>query len=167
MQPQRCVIFPSAGFAHGRIPPVYEGVIHVELAPEPVPYRIVAVVDDAMTDEQMHAMAVSGCRVACLATDVIRGSLSPSFLRRAVDPPCVGKLERMAYLMDSTMRADDVYRTRMRYLPVVPFSLDGMLVGPTALELAVHLSVGGESYWSNLRFEVRGSRWLCTVVDIG
>lgn len=167
MQPQQYVIFPSAGFSYGRTPPVYEGVIHVELSPEPVPYRVVAVVDDAMDDEQMHAMAVSGCRVACLAADVMRGSLSPSMLRRAVEPSCVGKLETMAYMMDGRMRTDDAYRARMRYLPVVPLSLSGMLVSATALELAVHLSVGGESYWSNLRFEVRGSRWMCTVADIG
>ncbi|KFI97389.1 Rv3235 family protein [Bifidobacterium stellenboschense] len=167
MQPVQYVIFPSAGFVHGRTPPVYEGVIHVELSAEPVPYRIVAVIDDAMTDGQMHAMAVSGCRVACLAADVMRGSLSPAILRRAVEPSCVGKLETMAYMMDGRMRVDDAYRARMRYLPVVPFSVDGMLVSAVALELAVHLSVGGESYWSNLRFEVRGSRWMCTVADIG
>lgn len=167
MQPQRHVIFPSAGFIHGDTPPVYEGRIHVELSAEPVPYRIVAVVDDAMTDGQMHGMAVSGCRVACLAADVIRGSLSASMLRRAVEPSCIERLETMAFLMDSSMRADDALRARMRYLPVVPFSVSGMLVNADALELAVHLSVGGESYWSNLRFEIKGSRWMCTVADIG
>lgn len=155
------------GYEDGMGLPVREGEIYVESSPEPVPYRIVCVAAGMVEDAGIHAMAVSSCRMACLAADVMRGSLSPAALRRAMEPACLRRLETMAYLMDASMAADEGLRVRMRYLPVAPLSVSGMLVGPEAAEMAVHLMVAGQSYWSNLRFERRGSRWICSVADMG
>ncbi|NEG54628.1 hypothetical protein GFD21_02285 [Bifidobacterium sp. SMA15] len=167
MEPQWRVVIPSSGFVHGRTPPVYEGTIEVGLSDGPVPYRVVAVADDGATGEEIRTMAVSTCRVVCLAVDVIRGNLPSSALSGAVSAPCLSRLETLAYLLSASMTVSDDMRAAMRFMPVVPHLLSGMLVNASTLEMAAHLSVGRLSYWANVRLELRGSRWMCTVVDVG
>ncbi|MBT1171912.1 hypothetical protein JS528_00760 [Bifidobacterium sp. MA2] len=147
--------------------PVYEGVVHVELGAEPVPYRIIATADDVMEEREFHALAVSTCRVACLAADVIRGKLASSALKRAVTAPCLKRLETLAYLIDNQMRRNIELRARMRYLPVIPHDVSGMLVSETSMEMVVKLSIGGTVYWSTIRLKRIGCRWMCVVVDMG
>lgn len=147
--------------------PVYEGVIHVGFGGGPVPYRIVSATDDVMEARECHALAVSTCRIACLTADVVRGKLSSNALKRAVTAPCIKRIETLAYLVDSRMRRDIELRARMRYLPVVPHDVSGMLVSETRLETAVKLSVGGTVFWASIALKRIGCRWMFVVIDMG
>lgn len=147
--------------------PVYEGVIHVGLGAQPVPYRIIAVCEGMLEGHEFHALAVSTCRIACLTADVIRGKLPSSSLRRAVAAPCIKRIETLVYLIGVQMKRDIELNARMRYLPVVPHDVSGTLVSETSLEMAVRLTIGGTVYWSTIRLERFGCRWVCVVADMG
>lgn len=150
-----------------RAPRSRDGFIHVELSERPVPYHIITTFRDAPDEGECHALALSSCRVACLTLDVARGQIAASTLRKAMTSPCLKRLETFTHLLGMQMDRNNELKMMLKYLPSIPHSITGMLVGPTAFEGAVHLSVGRVSFWTNLRFVYMGSRWMCAVADVG
>lgn len=147
--------------------PAHEGSVAMELGASPVPYHIDATAEGLLAEDEYHALAVSSCRLACLAADVARGRVVPAALRRAVAAPCLRKLERLAFLLKARTVTDEAADRAFRRMPVVPGGVRGMVVSERAFESCVVLSIGAERYWVNLRLEVVGSRWVCVLADIG
>lgn len=146
------------------IPP-FEGFLFIELSKKPVPYRIARCFAGQIDARQCHALALSSCHISCMATDMVRGRLPRAKLQRSVTSPCLRKLDTMAMLR----RGDNLpgQGHPMGTLPVIPQSLHGMLVSPTRIEVAVHLTIGLEHHWVNLILQETGSRWMCVMVDVG
>ncbi|MBT1181290.1 hypothetical protein JS531_04750 [Bifidobacterium sp. CP2] len=150
-----------------RQPNSRDGFIQVELSAEPVPYHIITTFDECPDEGECHALALSSCRVACLSLDVVRGQIASSTLRKALTAPCLRRLETFSYLMRTRMERDEELRMMLKYLPSIPHSVTGMLVGPTTFEVAVHLTVGRTTFWTNLKLVYIGCRWMCSVADLG
>lgn len=144
-----------------------DGFIQVELSKNPVPYHIVRYFEDDITSEESRSLAMSSCWLACRCTDVIRGRLAPSMLQRSLTANCLGKLETLSHLLENHLQSHQELRERLCFLPVIPHKILGMFVSPATLELTAHLTIGRDHYWANLVFRRVGSRWMCTLADVG
>lgn len=150
--------------------PSDDGFISVEMAQRPVPYHIARCFPKGAGDERIpqgQALALSTCRMACMTADFVRGRLPGSMLQRAFAAACLKRLQTMAYLIDNHMATHPELRARLCLLPVIPHWIDGMLISPSAFEVTVHMTIGPEHYWVNLKLRLIGCRWMCTVADIG
>ena len=161
------IVHPIASAEACHPVPAHDGAIAMELGASPVPYHINATAEGLLDEREYHALAVSSCRLACLAADVARGRVVPAALRRAVAAPCLRKLERLAFLLKARPMGDEAADAAFRRMPVVPDAVHGMVVSERAFESCVGLAIGAERYLVNLRLEVVGSRWVCVVADIG
>ncbi|PJM80190.1 MULTISPECIES: hypothetical protein [Bifidobacterium] len=112
-------------------------------------------------------MAMASCRLACTATDVIRGKLGLSHLNRAMTKPCLDRLQTMQYLLDAHMLTHPELKAKLCYLPVVPTFIDGTNISKDTLEMAVFVMIGKEDIRVNLKLRFIGSRWMCVYADLG
>lgn len=166
MDDEHAQIFTPINMEDGQ-PASYDGFIRIELSQEPVPYHVVKISPEHLDKAHCHAMAVAACRMGILTVDVIRGKLSANGLRRAASAKVIERLQRLAFIIETRMSRDDEYKARLKYPPVMPHWLSGTFISQTCLEMCMQLSIGREIYWSNLRFEQIGCRWVCTFADIG
>lgn len=149
-------------------PPSLDGFLSLESSDSPVPYHITSCCgQDSMDAAQVHALAMSAARIACMSADIMRGQLPAAMLKRAATESCLKKLETMARLLENHMRAHPEAKVRLKYFPVVPHMLSGMFVSLTKLEISAHLTIGKDNYWSNMILKQVGCRWMCTMSDIG
>ncbi len=144
-----------------------DGYIDVELSNAPVHYHIARCFDGELSTADCQSLAMLSCRIACMAADVIRGRRAASVLQRAMTEPCMRRLRMMAQLIKEHIHTHDDLRAQLCYLPAIPQLLDGMLVNSSTLEMTVHLTIGRVNYWVCLVLKRIGSRWVCTVADIG
>lgn len=147
--------------------PSYDGFIVVELAKDPVPYHVACCFESDWSPEDCHALMMSTCRMACNTTDIVRGRMQFGRIKQLMTASCIKKLETMTYLMDAEMRERPDLKIRLHYLPVIPHMIHGMLVNANTLEMTVYLSIGPDDYWANLVLKRMGSRWMCTLADVG
>lgn len=147
--------------------PCDDGFIHVELSKQPVPYHIVKCCANEISPEESQTLAMSSCWLACMCADVIRGRLSSTMLQRKLTANCLKKLDTLSHLMKNHLQTHRELRERLCYLPAVPHKVLGMFVSPTTLETTAHLTIGKNHYWANLVLKRMGSRWMCTVADLG
>ena len=148
------------------IPPE-EGELDIELSRKPVPYHIARCFLGHIDSVQCRALALSSCRISCMATDVVRGRISADRLQRSVTTQCLRKLDTMAVLLDDERRRRPDGRHPMGVLPVIPQSVNGMLVSTTRIETAIHLTIGSVDHWTNVVLQQIGCRWMCVYADIG
>lgn len=155
-------------FSMARRPlPCFDGFIVVELAKEPVPYHVACCFESDWNPDDCHALMMSTCRMACNTTNIVRGRMPFGRIKQVMTPSCIKKLETMTYLMDTEMRDSPDLKVRLHYLPVIPRMIHGMLVSASTLEMTVYLSIGPDDYWANLVLKRMGSRWMCTLADVG
>lgn len=148
-------------------PSVYKGYVTVSYAAAPVAYRIVDVAHTGIEGRQCHTLAVSSFRMSILMADIVRGKMSTEILRKAASATVIERLQRLAYIVGEQMRRDQAYRAKLRIPPVMLHWQSGTLINEGCLETCVQFSLGREIYWTNLRFERVGCRWVCTFADIG
>ncbi|KAB5608687.1 hypothetical protein EHS19_00100 [Bifidobacterium jacchi] len=151
----------------GRPLPSDDGFINVELSHKPVPYHIARCFSGEVDSEQSQSLAMSSCRISCMATDVVRGRLPSSMLHRTLSGACVRKLETMAMLLEKHMESYPDVRERFATLPAMPQTINGVFVSPNHVEMAVHLTIGAENHWTNLVLRRVGNRWVCVLADVG
>lgn len=144
-----------------------DGLLEVELSDRPVRYHIARCFRGEPGPEECRALARSACRVACAAVDIMRGRTPPPALRRAMTETCLRRLEAMAKLVDSHAIAYGTRRETRYYLPAMPDNLEGTLVSPTSLDTSVFMTVGDRRYQANVVLRRIGSRWMCTLADVG
>lgn len=147
--------------------PAYDGSIRVELSNNPIPYHIARCFPGKMDEDECSRFAMHSCRIACMSLDVVRGRTPPQVLQRAVTPPCLKRLETMSYLLENHMRTHQDLKKRLCYLPAIPSLVYGTLVSPETTEIVVSLNIGEICYWVNLVLKQVGSRWVCTLADLG
>lgn len=145
----------------------HSGVVRAELISRPVPYRIACCSTDGFRPQDSHAIALQACRVACMSVDFIRGRRVTAGLEKTVTALCMRRLETMSHLIDTHLRGHDEFQGQPHYLPVTPQWVDGLVVGANTFETVVHLTVGQLRYWAALVFKHQGSRWVCTMADLG
>ncbi|RSX54463.1 hypothetical protein [Bifidobacterium samirii] len=148
------------------IPPE-EGELEIELSRKPVPYHIARCFEGQVDSVQCRALALSSCRISCMATDVVRGRISADRLQRSVTTQCLRKLDTMAVLLDDERRRRPEQGHPMGVLPVIPQSVNGMLISATHIETAIHLTIGSNDHWANIALQQIGCRWMCVYADIG
>ena len=147
--------------------PSNDGFIVIELSERPVKYHISQTFLSGLTDAECHKLALSSCRMACYTADVLRGKISFEQLRRAMTVPCMDRLQTLTFLLETHMMTHPEIKAKFCYLPAVPHWITGMLVSDKVLEMAVQLTIGKEAYLVNLKLEYIGSRWMCTLADLG
>lgn len=150
-----------------RVVPAYDGTIRLELSNKPVHYHISGCIVGDMADSDCQNLALSSCRIACMAADIIRGRHISHRLHRAVSGQCIRKLETLSYLLDNHLHARRELKTQLLRLPAVPQWMEGMWISETKIEIVVLLSIGTLQYLVNLVLSQTGSRWLCTMADMG
>ncbi|OZG69097.1 hypothetical protein [Bifidobacterium eulemuris] len=147
--------------------PASDGFIVTELSERPVKYHIARTFHGGPNDAECHSLAMSSCRIACYATDAVRGKINVEHLHRALTSQCIDRLQTMAYLVDTHMLTHPELKARFCYLPAVPHWITGMLISDDTLETAVQLTIGRDSYLANMKLKIIGSRWMCTYADLG
>lgn len=147
-------------------PPSEDGLIVVEFAPRPVPYRFTTTGRSILSGEGCRTMAVTSCRIVCLAADVVRGRRPASALARTLTSACLRRLDVMASLIAAHRMQRDA-DSMPGLVPVVPCWLSGVFTGSEAVEVAAQMSIGGEPFLADLRLELAGSIWRCTYLDLG
>ncbi|KFI49809.1 hypothetical protein [Bifidobacterium biavatii] len=147
--------------------PAEEGLLRLESSNRPVPYRIARCFVGEVDSVQCRALAMSSCRISCMATDAVRDRLPLERLQRSVTGQALRKLDNMAIILRRDAMEHPLRGHRMGTLPVVPQSLNGMLVRPDKLEMHSHLTIGTEHHWVNVILRRIGSRWMCVMVDVG
>ncbi|MCI1864494.1 MAG: hypothetical protein LKI88_00935 [Bifidobacterium sp.] len=147
--------------------PCHDGTIPVELSLMPVRYHFSRCFLGEIGDEECREIAMSACRIACMALDVSRGKISSMILRRLMTSVCIKRLETLSLLMLNHMRTDSALRRKMCVLPVIPRMINGMIISPDTLEISVHVMIGDLHHWTSLVLRRMGSRWMCTTADVG
>lgn len=144
-----------------------DGFIYMEFISDPVPYHIARCFRGLVDSRTCHMLALSSCRISIMATDVARGRISSTKLHRTVSSQCIRRLDTLRAIYDRHHMEHPERGHPMGILPVVPQSLNGMLVSPTRLEMAAHLTIGFDHHSVNLVLQKNGARWVCIMVDVG
>lgn len=147
--------------------PSYEGRIAVGSRNEPIRYRISTCIDSPYSHQDIDKLAFRASRLTCLVIDVIRDRLPASILGDIIHPDCIPKLGTMRFhLRDRLDHGLDRY-ARIIYPPAEPQFINGMLLSETRMEMSIGLHVGGKQLCGSIIFERVGTKWLCTLIDIG
>lgn len=147
--------------------PSNDGYLYLEMSQNPVPYHIARCFEGEIDDHTCQALALSSCRISCMATDVVRGRMPSSKLQRTATGQCLKRLDTMCIILERESRKNPERGHPMGILPVVPQSINGMLVSPTRLETTAHLTIGFVHHWVNIVLQCNGSRWMCVLADVG
>ncbi|NEG89625.1 hypothetical protein [Bifidobacterium aerophilum] len=147
--------------------PAEEGFLHVELSKKPVPYHIARCFEGEIDSRTCLALALSACRISCMSTDVVRRRLPLSSLQRTATGQCLRRLDTMSIILEEQRRMYPELGHPMGTLPVIPQSINGMLVSPTRIETTAHLTIGFDHHWVNVILQRTGCRWMCVLADVG
>lgn len=152
------------------IPPE-DGFLHLEYSGRPVPYHIARCIDGGVDAHTCRTLALSACRVSCMSIEIVRGRIPSSKLQRTVTGQCLKRLETMRVLLGREthrrLSHDQLPSHPMGILPVVPQSLNGMVISATRIEMTTHLTIGADHHSVNVVLQQQGCRWVCIMVDVG
>lgn len=135
----------------------------------PIRYRILRWCPPPKGDYSAHRLAILSCWIVCMSADVIRNKKDASFLRKTVTQSCIDKLVTMSTLLSDYFEAFPNKKNQrvLIQFPVVMHWVDGMFTSPETLEIVAQFSVGTLQFMSTVVLRFKGSRWICTLVDIG
>lgn len=145
----------------------YNGKIPIGKSGMSIPYQVRSCIGESVLPKTAFDLSVKACKVSCLCVEVVRGRLPMRLLHGSVTTSCCERLEFMIELLQgATAECVDLHRKRF-YAQPVPALVDGMVVAPTKFEFTLKLVIGPVTYWVNLIFELQGSAWRCTYLDLG
>ncbi len=151
-----------------RQPKSVDGILRAELSSAPITYHICSWEDgDSGTQTDHRTLAMSVCRLACVALDATRGRPLPSPVRRHLAEHCIRRLHILSVLMEHHMQAHPEQRASICRPPAIPKMMYGTLVTSAKIDAAVHLQVGRHDHWVGVVLERTGSRWVCNHLDVG
>ncbi|BDR54624.1 hypothetical protein KIMH_07350 [Bombiscardovia apis] len=134
----------------------------------PVHYVDTSLVFSEASEEEVNSQASYVCSLSCKAFDIIRGHFPLQSLQGQLTPVCLERLGVFAQILSSApigvLKQPDA---SLSYPPVVPTKVELYVLNACTMEALVFLVVMGQSYQANLRLELWGTRWLCTLLDLG
>ncbi|MCI1984161.1 MAG: hypothetical protein LKJ47_05255 [Bifidobacteriaceae bacterium] len=108
-------------------------------------------------------LAEKSCRVAFHATDVARGRLQPSMLKREMTAILIEQILNIdAYL---TIHHNFVDKKTLLFTPHLPIQicgLQGTIIHPDRFDACISMKIGAQNHCVNVVLCLVGSRWICT-----
>lgn len=104
------------------------------------------------------------CQLACMGMDVIRGKLGPSSISPALTSNMLKRLEFTAAILQRDTRNDDPLHRR---IPVMPRHMFATVVDPVCFDACVGMTIGRDNHRASVVIRQEGSRWICTMLDVG
>ncbi|OZG49926.1 hypothetical protein [Bombiscardovia coagulans] len=110
--------------------------------------------------------------LACKAVDIARGHLSIDYLQGLLTPICIQKFALFVRILHTGPHGSPIgvlvhSDSSLSYPPIVPTHIEIFALSETAAEAIVSIMVIGQRYQVNLRIEVQGSNWVCSLLDMG
>ncbi|EFA23120.1 hypothetical protein [Bifidobacterium gallicum] len=147
--------------------PVFDGVLTLRNDGQGTKFHITAVMPN-LTEGQAQAMAQLTSRITCLCAEVLRGHQPFDCLELAMTEECLDRLETYGYLITEYVLPQTSYDgVFAQAYPPIPLLINGMFTDERQFSASVLLGIGNKTCWCTFAFRNTGSRWVCTVADMG
>ncbi|MDO5687768.1 MAG: hypothetical protein Q4G29_00440 [Pseudoscardovia radai] len=154
-----------------------EAHLPIGLTPQPVPVRVSYVSEEDLDIDESLRVSYVAASIATLVIDVVRGRLSAAGLHRFIESSYVTKLVSLSSLIAECQPYIPSKKTnwlcrrmgKLRGVEAPPVSRRVRSIVKTrdVMDITVSMTVDVRRCWSSMKWERQGSRWMCTLCDIG
>ena len=154
-----------------------EAHLPIGLSPQPVPIRVSYVSEEDLDIDESLRVSYVAASIATLVIDVVRGRLSPDGLHRFIEGSYVTKLVSLSSLIAECQPYISSKKTswlcrrmgKLRGVEAPPVSrrVRSIVKSRDIMDINVSMMVDVRRCWSSMKWERQGSRWMCTLCDIG